>query len=126
MNVKDLVRYIQWKIHLDLQDVAREEAVTATAAAIGQARADAASNGRDPDVAAAAVEAVKPRRVDDEIPTMDWVERMIRKHAVDARQAVGRMQGLKADLLDRVRADPDDAGRRRSPPGDPPGGGPPG
>jgi hypothetical protein len=107
MNVKQLAEYIQLKIHQELGDASVAAAEAATDAAIAEARAEAEANDEDPDEAAAEVEDVLPEPVDDHVPTLEWCGRIAKKHAKAAKDKVGKMDGLKEDLLDRVKKDKD-------------------
>ena len=115
MNLKQLAQYLQMKLEQDLLADATAEAVAATAAAITQARADADAAGQDPDAAEAAVEPAKLRNIDGDVPTLEWCERIAKKHGKDAKDKVGKLKGIKAELLDAVRKDPDKKGKKAKP-----------
>ncbi len=52
-----------------------------------------------------------PRNIDPETPTVEWCMRLALKHGKAARAKVGKMKGLREDILDRVKRDPDKAGK---------------
>ena len=107
MNITQLAQYLQLKMEQDLVAAATDEAVTATAALITQARADAVKAKADPDVAEAAVKAVPLRPIHEDVPTLEWCARIAKKHSKAAKKKVGKLNGLRADILDRVKKDPD-------------------
>jgi len=124
MRTRSLASYMQIKLLQDIVADATAEAVSATAVLITQARADATANGQDPDRAEALVQPVPLRNIDPETPTLEWCGRIAKKHGKGARGKVGKFTGLKEEMLVRVRADPDSAGKRPSSPPGPPGGPP--
>lgn len=116
MRTKSLGRYVQVKMTQDIVADATAEAVAATAALITQARAEAVDAGEDPDRAEKLVGAVPLRNIDDEVPTLEWCDRIAKKHGKDSKGKVGKMKGLKEEILDRVKKDPDNKGKKRKQP----------
>jgi hypothetical protein len=113
MNLRALEQYLQLTMERDLIDAAQADADSATATLIADARAQATADGENPDVAEALVEPVRPVDIGDDVPSLNWCGRIAKKHAKAARGKVGKMKGLKKDLLERVRKDPDKNGKRR-------------
>ncbi len=107
MNVTQLAQYLQMKMEQDLLTAATDEAVSATVQAITDARAAAVVAGEDPDAAEAAVEAVPLRPIDEDVPTLEWCARIAKKHSKAARDKVGKLNGLRDEILDRAKKDPD-------------------
>ena len=113
MNLKHLAQYLQLKMEQDLVADSEAEAAGLDVATLAQARADAraaaSASGEDPDAAEAAVKVSDSRRrnIDEEVPTMEWCERIARKHSRGARSKVGKLNGLREEILDRVKKDPD-------------------
>jgi len=117
MNLKHLAQYLQLKMEQDLVADSEAEAagldVAELARARAAARAAASAAGKDPDAAEAAVRVPDSQRrnIDGEVPTLAWCERIARKHARASRNKVGKLNGLREEILDRVKKDPDTQGK---------------
>ena len=134
VRTRALAQWIQMKHEDVLIESARVEAVKETARLIGVARASA-GNAADAaglddktkelrvNQAGRNVEAIPVRIDPQDVPTLEWCSRLAAKHVAASKAKVGKMEGLKEEILDRVKADPDTTGKR--PPKPPQAGGPP-
>jgi hypothetical protein len=112
-GVGSLAWFLQFELEQDMVADAKTEAAIKTGELRSQARANAQANGEDPDAAAARVKELPPTYDSADVPSLDWCSRMAMKHAKSSKQKVGKQRGLKDELLDRVRKDPDKANRGR-------------
>lgn len=112
-GVGGLAWYLQFQIEQDMVADAKVAAQLETAQLRAQARAAAEVKGEDPDRAEAAVRDAPPTMDSGDVPSLEWCERMAKKHAAQARRKIGEMAGLREEILDMVRRDPDDTDKKR-------------
>ena len=51
--------------------------------------------------------------IDADTPTLEWCERIAKKHGKAAKDKIGKGRGkMKAEILERVKSDPDTKGKK--------------